>query len=55
MEEPGRYYSDKAQEMRDFATKAMTRVVRDEFLKLALEYDDLARLANVGRQPLRSA
>ena len=55
MEQFTHYHSQKAQEMRDFAQKATTRLARDEFLKLALEYDDLARLADEEQAPLRSA
>jgi hypothetical protein len=41
------YYTGKAQEMRDLAMKAHTRVAKDKLLKLALEYDTLAKEAGV--------
>jgi hypothetical protein len=39
------YYSQKAQEMRELAIKAHSRLAKDKLLKLALEYDTLAKAA----------
>jgi hypothetical protein len=36
------YYSTKAEEMRALAEKASNKKTRDEFLKLAQEYDALS-------------
>ncbi len=50
-----RYYSQKAEEMRALALKATTRLGKDEFLKLALEYDMLADTAGETRPALKQA
>jgi hypothetical protein len=49
------FYTQKAQEMRDLAKRATTYRAKDEFLKLALEYDTLAEMAGENQPSRRQA
>jgi hypothetical protein len=51
----GHYYTEKAQEMLDLAERAASPRARNEFLKLALEYDTLAKTAGEDQPPLKQA
>ena len=45
------HYREEAAKMRKFASEAATDTIRDQFLKLAAEYDKLAQRAEARPAP----